>query len=946
MFGLQNEDIRTELLNSHCKADGAKKTLADVTREAKAHESAVKANRMIEERTKTDEHVNWSGQKRFQRHNQPPQQQSRHTSRQQHLERRAHSSMKLKRQPGTCHWCGDQRGPHPWRICPANGKTCKRCGVNDHFARVCLETPIHSISPLRHPRSTTVNEVRANSHMQHLNYSNEDDDCAYSDYTGDAFAVDPHASATTQRRRVKGQRYFANLALSTTGSKFKHIKLQIDTAATCNTISLRDASSLSKHLRLRKSLYVLHPYGNSNPIRPVGEADLVCERNNQFYTLTFQVLPDDVMKGKPALLSGTDSVRLGLVKVSADEIYQLKNIPKAHFHEHSHHTVPSMNARRQNNLPIPGTLARSDVLKHFGDVFKGLGYLGPPVSFKVDPNVTPINMPVHRIPVTKRDKEKETLKRYEDAGILVKVDEPTPWCSNELIRETPKKFRVCIDPSQTVNKAILRPIHQLPILNEQLHRLSNAKCFSLVDAKEGFLQCPLDEESSLMTTMHTSFGRYRWLRLPFGISSAPEEFQRRLMNALEGLSGIICIADDILVFGEGKTIRESEINHDERMLALMERCREKNLKLNPEKLRFKVNEVKFMGNIITDRGMKADPDKVEAITKLPSPENKADLLRIIGMMNYLSPFCKNLSSIIFPLRALTKDGVSFQWSSIQEEALTQAKNLVSSAPTLMYYDLKKPVVLQVDASANGLGGALLQPNDENKFQRVAVTSSSMSDTESRYSQIEKECLAICKCFQKFDQWLYGKQNVEVHTDHKPLEMIIQKPLNKAPARLQRMLMKLQRYQFTLKYKPGPTMYIADTLSRAALPHPISAKVTGFEVFRMTLEQPEETRKITAPTLLHLKEETHKDEVLSQLYILITNGWPTNKHQVPESISPYWSYRDELSIQDGVIYKGCSVLVPPSMIPQMLKKIHASHLGAESNIRIAKEVLFWSGMRDI
>ena len=524
------------------------------------------------------------------------------------------------------------------------------------------------------------------------------------------------------------------------------------------------------------------------------------------------------------------------------------------------------------------------------------------------------------------------------------MTEPTPWCSNELIRETPKKFRICIDPSQTVNKAILRPVHQLPTLNEQLHRLYNAKCFSLVDAKEGFLQCPLDEESSLMTTMHTSYGRYRWLRLPFGICSAPEEFQQRLLHALEGLEGIICIADDILIFGEGNTLAEAEIDHDRRLIALMERCEQKNIKLNPAKLRFKLQEVKFMGHIISNNGMKPDPDKIDAITRMPTPKNKGDLLRIIGMLNYLSPFCQNLSSVIEPLRALTKDGVEFQWSELQNAAFHKVKKLISSSPTLMYYDLQKPVVLQVDASESGLGGALLQPNKDNKLQPVAFTSSSMPETEKRYSQMEKECLAICNCFHKFDQWLYGKQDIEVHTDHKPLESIMQKPLNKAPARLQRMLMQLQRYQFRIKYKPGPTMYLADTLSRAALQHPVSAKVTGFEIFRLSIQEPEENPQLTAPTIQKLKEETCDDPTLSQLYTVITDGWPSNKQQVPACLQPYWTYRDELSIQDGIIYKGSRVLVPQNLIPYMLKRIHASHLGAESNLRMAKDVLFWPGMR--
>ena len=198
----------------------------------------------------------------------------------------------------------------------------------------------------------------------------------------------------------------------------------------------------------------------------------------------------------------------------------------------------------------------------------------------------------------------------------------------------------------------------------------------------------------------------------------------------------------------------------------MERCDSRNIKLNPDKFRFKLKEVKFMGHIITDKGMKPDPDKIEAITNIPTPSNKPELLRLIGMLNYLSPFCQNLSSTIQPLRALTKDGVAFQWSQLQQNSLQQAKKLISTAPTLMYYDLHKPVVLQVDASEKGLGGALLQPNRDGKLQPVAFTSSSMSESAQRYSLIEKECLAICNCFHKFDQWLYGKQNIEVHTDHK------------------------------------------------------------------------------------------------------------------------------------------------------------------------------------
>ena len=349
-------------------------------------------------------------------------------------------------------------------------------------------------------------------------------------------------------------------------------------------------------------------------------------------------------------------------------------------------------------LPSLGQLQKEHVLDQYADTFEGLGQLGPPVHFQIDESVQPVQMPVHRIPVAKREQEKQALNRYVEQGVITKVNEPTAWCSNELIRETPKKFRLCIDPSQTVNKAIHRPKFQMPTLNEQLHKLSTAKCFSLVDVKEGFLHIPLDEESSWKTTMHTSYGRYRWLRLPFGITSAPEEFQMRLTSALEGLEGIICIADDILVFGEGRTYEEAHEDHNRRFIALMERCHERKIKLNATKLQFKLKELKFMGTIISDQGMKPDPDKIAAITQMPPPQNKAAVLRFIGMVNYLSPFCENLSTVIQPLKALTQEAVPFLWSETQDTAFNKAKELISSAPVLAYYDLHKPVVLQTDAS--------------------------------------------------------------------------------------------------------------------------------------------------------------------------------------------------------------------------------------------------------
>ena len=444
--------------------------------------------------------------------------------------------------------------------------------------------------------------------------------------------------------------------------------------------------------------------------------------------------------------------------------------------------------------------------------------------------------------------------------------------------------------------------------------------------------------------MHTPWGRYKWLRLAYGLSNSPEEFQMRMHESLDGLEGVFCIADDILVFGQGNTRSEADKNHDVNVLALMKRLYERNLKLNPQKVQFKMQKITFMGSVISEAGIQVDPSKVNAIIDMPVPEDRQAVMRFCGMVNYLSSFCPNLSTEIQPLYNLVKEGHPFLWTEVQGTAFTKAKALITEAPCLSYFDIRKPVHLQVDASQRGLGGALMQPNENGKLQPVAYTSCQMRPNEEAWAQIEKECLAIVSACDKWDQWIYGLE-VTVQTDHQPLETIFKKPLSSAPRRLQKMLMRLQRYNIQVVYKKGSTMVLADTLSRATLPIRNESKQSDFEVFRVDIEQdiPSHER-ITSLTLLQLRVQTLKDESMKDLARTIISGWPMSKDKLHPSLTPYWTFRDELTVQDGLIYKGSQVVIPAAMRATMLQKIHGAHLGAESNYRMCRDILFWPGMK--
>ncbi|KAL9976590.1 hypothetical protein ACROYT_G013911 [Oculina patagonica] len=279
--------------------------------------------------------------------------------------------------------------------------------------------------------------------------------------------------------------------------------------------------------------------------------------------------------------------------------------------------------------------------------------------------------------------------------------------------------------------------------------LSNARCFTVLDAKNRFWHVTLDEESSYATTFGTPWGRYRWLRMPFGISPAPEEFQRRLDQALTGLEGCKAIADDILVFGCGATDEEATRDHDKNLTGLLERCRDKGIKLN--------------------NGLKPDAEKVKAIREMTVPSDKQGVQRFLGMTNYLQKFAPKLSEITTPLRNLIKSDTEFLWDEqVHGAALNEAKRIISSTPVLKYFNPRTEPVLQCDASIHGLGACLMQNG-----QPVAFASRSLTPTEVQYAQIEKELLAIVFGMEKFETYLYGRK-VLVETDHKPLEAIFKK----------------------------------------------------------------------------------------------------------------------------------------------------------------------------
>lgn len=485
----------------------------------------------------------------------------------------------------------------------------------------------------------------------------------------------------------------------------------------------------------------------------------------------------------------------------------------------------------------------------------------------------------------------------------------------------------------------------MPTVEEIIPELSKAKVFTTLDATKGFWQLCLDEESSKLTTFWTPFGRYKFKRLPFGISSAPEIFQNKQHEIVHGLDGIVSVHDDILVYGCGQTIEEATVDHNVKLEKLLKRIREKNLKLNKSKMKLCQQQVRFFGHLFTSEGIKPDPTKVEAIERMPKPENVKDVQTFLGMINYLSKFMPALSSVSEPIRKLTRNESDFVWKQEQESCFNNLKKMVTEAPILNYYDVRKDLILQCDASSHGLGAVLLQED-----KPIAFASRTLTKTETRYAQIEKEMLAILFACRRFEQYIVGKKNL-VQSNHKPLENIYKKALCTAPKRLQRMLLAMQRYSYEIKFIPGRNMYIADLLSRLHLKE--SENYKHEEIYDMKLEEKFDKEiesvnniefvPLTDERIEEIRKNTLEDEQLQDLKKYILRGWPKDLKSLNPELKLFYKIRDELSVDDEIIVKSQRLVIPTKIRKDILKRLHHSHQGVEMSLKLARDSVYWPGI---
>jgi len=779
-----------------------------------------------------------------------------------------------------CHKCNRE---HEFGNCPAYGQTCRSCGHLNHWAVVC-----------RRKKKAFVKEVRV---QEAENGSSEEDESAVQ-LLG-VYEVKENIGVRSNqhlKQPFNTDVWYEKIRLNNTIT----VSIKLDTGSQVNLLPFKIFKKLD-NVKLSNTNVKLEAYGGFK-LKPIGKVVLECTVKNQTsIKVTFLIINLDVQP----LLGLTDCIAFGLIE------------------------------RKQLSCKIDGIQSdnvskdkKELFINKNKEIFKGMGMFPGEYKIKIMKNAEGIIKPPRRVPQTVLEKLKKELDSLLVSGIIKTVEEPKQWSSNiVIVHKADGSLRLCLDP-QELNKVIIREYILIPTLDDIRAKLVNKKYFSVLDIKKGFWHVKLDEDSTDLCTFSTPVGYFKFTRLPFGISCAPEAFIKRTQECFKDFdeNNLIGYFDDYCV------ATETEEEHHNLIRKIVKRAKEMNIKFNESKLQYCKKEIKFMGHIINGDGMRPDPEQVKAITELKKPSCRVELQRIIGMCNYIREFIPNMATVISPLRELLKKDVLWEWKLRHEEAFIQLKKLIANPPVLAHFDPKKDIVIQSDASKDGLGCCLMQDKIP-----VAYASRSLSETEIRYGQIEKEFLSVVYACSKFRHFIYGRKII-AWTDHKPLVSIMNKNVSEIPSnRLQKMRIKLFEYDIELKYLPGKNMHIADLLSRNYI-----KSIEDSSEFD-TLDIVHSVNRYNPHNGIYdLQKETREDKVLSKILDYCYNGWPKS-NCVDSNVKLYFNMRNEIIINDNVIYYQQKIIVPNSLRPLILKLLHESHLGVTKTRMRAKNIFFWPGM---
>ena len=663
---------------------------------------------------------------------------------------------------------------------------------------------------------------------------------------------------------------------------------------------------------IRNKTATLQTY-NKDIIPSVGMCVGMVYIHNKWQNILFVITKDDC---QPILGLGT-SLRFGFLDIPKNGRHALK--------------VQSVTSRIQNEKEIESPELHDlgpEMKQKFPNVFEGLGRFNEPYTIKLKPDYKPVIQPVRKVPLAYRDKIETELDRMEKLGVISKVTEPTEFVNSFVVvkKKGSDEIRLCLDP-RDLNKSIMREHYPMKTREPILAELDNPKYFTELDLRHAYWQIPLDKESRLLTTFGTSRGGYCFNVAPFGLNSISEACQRRVeQHITEGIRGTFPYQDNVIIVGA--TLKD----HDTQVDKVFEEISKANITLNYNKCKFREQSVMFLGEKISGNGIEPDPDKVSAIQNWEKPHDVRTLQSFFGMLNFVGRFIPNMASRTPALRTLLRKESVWLWDENHDKEFDDMKTALITHPVLSFYDPIKQHKVSNDASKDGIGSVLLQLENDG-WHPVHYGARTLTRTERSYAPIEREALGLLYGATKFHQYIFGKPFF-METDHRPLVSIFEGYLNEAPARIQCIMLKLQKYDFKMHWVPRKYIMLADSLSKQTNRSENDQKSEVTDEIDLYVNEIRQQIPVSDEMWVKFEQETLVDPELNELKKNIEQGKFKDK------------YRDmggRLNVMKGVIFNSYRIFVPRSMRIDMINRVHEGHLGIEKSKRRARMCIYWPGM---
>lgn len=783
---------------------------------------------------------------------------------------------------GLCLRCGKR--DHRVRDCPVDrsSATCTLCFKEGHIAKVCITTLMKKQISCSSSNKSNVNYVQNDLFDDEVDYGVNRLDIVP---TLECDVVDLFEVVPDQ------DKYCVIVFLNGKPQQF-----EVDSGAKFSLLPVDYFEQLRLNVPIQASNVTFRSY-SGNLIESRGKAKVSVQYKNREISEFIYIVP----KGYAPLLGRSWIRGLG-IELQEIDTYRGSSIHSVH-----------------------SNLSTDDVFARFPSIFEEKVGCAPHfvVKLLLRPGANPVFTRERVVPYALRERVNKELDSLEAAGIITPVS-TSDWGSPLVVIPKPDgSVRLCVDYKCGVNERLVQANHPIRRIDEVLNSLRNSRVFCKLDLFKAYLHLKVDTESSIIQTITTHRGTYRFNRLSFGVKTAPSEFNRFLSSILTGLSKTEQYFDDLIV--HGATHEECYNN----LIACLQKLSEHDLHLNRKKCSFFENKIEYLGHIVEFNKISKSPDKIRAINEMSRPSNPDDVRRFLGLVTYYSSFIPDLSSLTFPLRQLLQNGRRWFWSSNCESAFIKLKSELCSDRVLMPYNPKLPVVLTTDASPTGVA-AVLSHDVDGTDRPIAFASRSLSSAEMNYSQLDREALAIVFGATRFYNYVFGTKFVLV-TDNEPLTRIFH-PAKNLPAmtsaRLLRYASFLSGFEYTVRFKKGEDNQNVDCLSRAPLDNykPSYDSQMGNEV---NLNYLHSICQISSNKVTYdrIKQETFNDAELKRIILELKN----------QSVS------SEFTLLDDIIFRGDRIYIPKVLRQEILAELHETHLGITKTKQLARRYVYWPGL---